>query len=37
MPGEAIMILCNYMKDQEQNPAYISKEFIVGNRYTISF
>ncbi|MGB8452640.1 MAG: GntR family transcriptional regulator [Anaerocolumna sp.] len=34
--GEPVMILCNYMKDQKQIPAFISYETIVGSRYTIS-
>lgn len=36
IPGEPVMILCNYMKDQNQSPSFISKETIVGSRYTVS-
>jgi Transcriptional regulators len=34
--GEPIMILNSYMEDDDKNPLFMSKEFIVGSRYMIS-
>ncbi|MEY8355051.1 GntR family transcriptional regulator [Lachnospiraceae bacterium 54-53] len=34
--GEPVMILCNYMQDEQEQPIYISYETIVGSRYMIS-
>lgn len=34
--GEPIMILSSYMEDEQANPLYMSREFIVGSRYMIS-
>lgn len=36
MSGEPVMLMNNYMKDQNEVPTYISSEIIVGNRYIIS-
>ncbi len=34
--GEPVMILNNYMEDENKNPLYMSREIIVGSRYMIS-
>lgn len=34
--GEPLMIMCNYMRDQNDVPTYISREIIVGSRYIVS-
>lgn len=34
--GDPIMILKSYMEDDNKNPFYMSREFIVGSRYMIS-
>ncbi|MDD3138984.1 MAG: GntR family transcriptional regulator [Lachnospiraceae bacterium] len=34
--GEPVMLMCNYMKDQDEVPTYISREIIIGNRYIVS-
>ncbi|WP_077609538.1 GntR family transcriptional regulator [Clostridium sp. Marseille-P2415] len=36
LAGEPVMILCNYIEDQQNQPVYISYETIVGSRYMIS-
>ena len=36
-PGDPVMILDSYMQSPDGAPLYISREYIAGSRYTISF
>ncbi len=36
LSGEPVMLLCNYLWDEENQPVYMSSEIIVGSRYRIS-
>ena len=36
-PGDPLMILDSYMQTPKGEPLYISREYIAGSRYTISF
>lgn len=36
-PGDPVMILDSYMQSPNEVPLYISREYIAGSRYTISF